>query len=165
MAAGLRESIEQLRAESRRDLESAADTAALEAVWVRDLARKGRLADLFAGLARAGAGERRELGQLLNQTKDELTEAHATAQTRLGAGRSRASVALDPSLPGRTRWQARPHVLTQVLEERHLTLVSLATGLEWAKRAGVSRGATAAAGHVSCERMLGALPAVKRVAV
>ena len=117
MASGLRESIEQLRAESRRDLESAADAAALEAVWVRDLARKGRLADLFAGLARADAAERRDLGQLLNQAKNELTEAHAAAQARLGAGRKRLGSALDPTLPGRGRWQARPHVLTQVLEE------------------------------------------------
>ena len=117
MASGLRESIEQLRAESRRDLESAADAAALEAVWVRDLARKGRLADLFAGLARADAAERRDLGQLLNQAKNELTEAHAAAQARLGAGRKRPGSALDPTLPGRGRWQARPHVLTQVLEE------------------------------------------------
>lgn len=117
MAGGLRESIDQLRAESRRDLESAADAAALEAVWVRDLARKGRLADLFAGLAKADAAERRDLGQLLNQAKNELTEVHAAAQARLGAGRKRAGSALDPTLPGRARWQARPHVLTQVLEE------------------------------------------------
>ena len=114
---GLRERIAKLHDESRRDLERAADAAALEAIWVRDLARKGRLATLFTELAAAGADQRRELGALLNRTKAELTETHAAAQARLAGARPRASAGIDATLPGRGRWQARPHVLSQVLDE------------------------------------------------
>src|SRR5262245_63761340 len=79
---GLRERIARLRDEARRDFERAPDAAALEALWVRDLARKGRLAGLFAELAQADAGAKRELGRLLNEAKTDLTEAHAAAVAR-----------------------------------------------------------------------------------
>jgi phenylalanyl-tRNA synthetase alpha chain len=115
-AEGLREAIARLRAEGLRDLEQAADRAALEVIVVRDLARKGRLADLFTSLARAEAGERPALGQLLNSTKQELQAAQAAAEARLTAAAPRQALE-DPTLPGRARWRARPHVLTQVLQE------------------------------------------------
>jgi phenylalanyl-tRNA synthetase alpha chain len=115
-AEGLREAIARLRAEGLRDLELAADRAALEAIVVRDLARKGRLADLFTSLARAEPAERPALGQLLNTTKQELQAAQAAAEARLAAAAPRRALE-DPTLPGRPRWRARPHVLTQVLHE------------------------------------------------
>jgi phenylalanyl-tRNA synthetase alpha chain len=116
-AEGLRETVARLRAEGLRDLENAGDRAALEAVVVRDLARKGRLAALFVDLARAEAGERPALGQLLNELKRDLLAAQAAAEARIAAAAPRPRAILDPSLPGRPRWRARPHVLTQVLEE------------------------------------------------
>lgn len=109
--------IESLRRESRRDFEAAGDAPAVEAVWVRDLARKGRLATFFADLAQSDSGLRRDLGQLLNRVKNELTEVHATAVARVAATRPPVRTGLDPSLPGRPRWVARPHVLSQVLDE------------------------------------------------
>jgi phenylalanyl-tRNA synthetase alpha chain len=115
-AEGLREAIGRLRAEGLRDLERAADRAALEAVVVRDLARKGRLAELFGALSRADAAERPGLGQQLNELKQELQAAQAAAEARLTAAAPHP-VRDDPTLPGRPRWRARPHVLTQVLQE------------------------------------------------
>jgi phenylalanyl-tRNA synthetase alpha chain len=115
---GLRERIARLRDEARRDFEAATDAAAVEAVWVRDLARKGRLAALFADLAQADAALRRDLGRLLNEAKVELAAVHAATVARIGAARPAARAAhLDPTLPARRRWQARPHVLSQVLDE------------------------------------------------
>jgi phenylalanyl-tRNA synthetase alpha chain len=114
---GLREKIARLRAEGLRDLEQAADRAALEAIVVRDLARKGRLADLFGALARADAAERPGLGQLLNELKQELLAAQAAAEAHLAAATPRRRASEDPTLPGRPCWHARLHVLTQVLEE------------------------------------------------
>jgi phenylalanyl-tRNA synthetase alpha chain len=106
-----------LRDEARRDFEQAGDAAAVEAVWVRHLARKGALAALFAELGRADAGARRELGRLLNAAKVELSAAHTAAVARVGTSAPRAAAHVDATLPGRQRWQARPHVLSQVLDE------------------------------------------------
>jgi len=115
--ARLADRIAQLRDEARRDFAQAKDAAALDAVWVRDLARKGRLAGLFAELAQADAGERRELGRLLNEAKVELTAAHAAAVDRVGVARAPVHAAVDATLPARRRWHARPHVLSQVLDD------------------------------------------------
>lgn len=116
-AEGLRAAIAALRAEALRDLERANDPAALDAIVVRDLARKGRLAALFTDLARAEPAERPLLGQLLNELKRDLLAAEEAASARLLAGAASAPSREDPSLPGRPRWRARAHVLTQVLDE------------------------------------------------
>jgi phenylalanyl-tRNA synthetase alpha chain len=126
---GLRERIARLRDEARRDFEHAHDAAALEALWVRDLARKGRLAGLFADLAQADAAAKRELGRLLNEAKTELTAAHAAAVARLGTTRPQAQPGLDPTLPGRPRWVARPHVLSQVLDDMNAIFADLGFGV------------------------------------
>jgi phenylalanyl-tRNA synthetase alpha chain len=124
-AVELRQRIARLRDEALDDLKRAGDPAALEAVVVRDLSRKGRLAALFGDLARASADERRALGQLLNDLKRDLEAARAAAALRLAPRVAPAPAALDPSLPGRPRWRARKHVLTQVLDD----MVEIFTGL------------------------------------
>jgi len=114
--AALRARIEELVDTAVRDIAEAASAAALEDVRVRYLGRKGRLAALFSDLAQASAAERPELGQLLNAAKNRLTEEWTAQQERLqGAGGPRVDV--DPTLPGRRSWRARPHIITQVLEE------------------------------------------------
>jgi phenylalanyl-tRNA synthetase alpha chain len=115
-AEGLRDKIARLRDEAGRDLDNAKDAAALEAVAVRDLARKGRLAALFAELAQAPAAERPQLGSLLNEAKNDLQAAHAAAAARLAVAKPGLAARSDATLPGRPRWRARPHVLSQVLD-------------------------------------------------
>jgi len=131
-AEQLRQRIARLRQESLGDLERAADLAALESVTVRDLARKGRLAALFAELGRVDGSEKPEFGQLLNALKRDLEAARAAAEARLGPRRARTGPTLDATLPGRRRWRARPHILTQVLDE----MVDIFTGLGFAVATG-----------------------------
>lgn len=114
---GLRQEIERVRAEALRDFERAADMAAVDEVQLRELARKGRVAGLFARLRELDAALRPEFGQLLNALKSDVTDAFEAARSRLDTGRGAARARLDPTLPGRGRWQARPHVLTSVLED------------------------------------------------
>lgn len=131
---GLRLEIERVRAEALRDFERATDPAALEALQVRELARKGRVAALFARLRELDAGMRPEFGQLLNALKTDVTASFEAARARLRPDGSTERTALDPSLPGRGRWCARPHVLTSVLEEMKSIFMglgfSVATGPE-----------------------------------
>jgi len=115
--ASLRRQIDAVRASGLRDLEAARDVAALEAAWVLYLARKGQVARLFEQLPGAAAAERPALGKLLNELKVQLQSAHADAEARLRSGPAAAGARLDPTLPARPRWRARPHVISLVLDE------------------------------------------------
>jgi len=113
----LRDEIARLRDAGKSDLEQAKDAAGLEAAAVQWLGRKGRLAALFGAMARADAGERPGLGQLLNAAKQELQAVHDAAAARFATSTPRSKSAFDPTLPGRPRWRARPHVLSQVIDD------------------------------------------------
>jgi phenylalanyl-tRNA synthetase alpha chain len=132
-AGALRERIEGAREDAQGELQRVADGDALETWRVRWLGRKGELAALFASLGRVDVKQRPGVGQLLNDLKMELQALRDEAQRRL------ATVAheiprLDASLPGRRRWVARPHVISQTLHEMKSIFESLgftvATGPE-----------------------------------
>ena len=97
----MQETIERLRTEALAAIEAAADDAALEAVRVSVLGRKGSLTGLLRGLKDLDAEARREAGAALNAAKDELTAALEARQAALGGGRPAASTGFDLTLPGR----------------------------------------------------------------
>src|SRR6185436_1567804 len=50
--------------------------------------------------------------------KQELQAVHDAAIARLATAAPRAATSsFDPTLPGRPRWRARPHVLSQVIDD------------------------------------------------
>ena len=112
----LRARLESLVEDALREFAAAQGAEAFEELRVRYLGRKGQVAALFADLAQASADERPELGQLLNAAKKRLTEELAACQSKQG-GAADSSAAIDPTLPGRTSWRARPHIITQTIEE------------------------------------------------
>jgi len=112
----LRTAVERVRREAERDFPAVADRPGLDALYARDLARKGRIAVLFDQLAGLEPAARRTTGQLLNELKQHVTALHAAAATRVASPRS-THRGLDPTLPGRPHWLARPHVLSQVVDE------------------------------------------------
>jgi len=118
MSAGdtLGAAVERVRREAGRDFPAAADRPTLDALYARDLARKGRIAALFDDLAGLEPAARRVAGQLLNQLKKDVAALHAAASARLAAS-GPARPGLDPTLPGRAHWVARPHVLSQLVDE------------------------------------------------
>ena len=97
----MQETIERLRTEALAAIHAAADDAALEAVRVGVLGRKGSLTGLLRGLKDLDAEARREAGAALNAAKDELTAALETRQAAIGSSRPVVSTGYDLTLPGR----------------------------------------------------------------
>ena len=76
--------VDRVRAETRAAVEQAADPAALEAVRVAVLGRKGTLTDLMKNLGTMAPEERRAYGAAVNALKDELTALIETRRAALG---------------------------------------------------------------------------------
>ena len=69
--------IARLEQQILADIAAASDEAALEAVRVAALGKKGTVSALLAGLGKMAPDERKERGAAINALKDEVTEALA----------------------------------------------------------------------------------------
>ncbi|HAZ27749.1 TPA: phenylalanine--tRNA ligase subunit alpha [Candidatus Acetothermia bacterium] len=116
----LRGRCEEARAEWARASATSRDLAAIEALRVRFLGRKGALTELFDSLRTLPHEDRGEAGRFLNSLKGEITAAmearkakleEEAVETRLTAERH------DFTLPGKWRPAGRLHPLTQVRRE------------------------------------------------
>ncbi len=92
--------LDALKDETLAAIEGAADEAALEAVRVAALGKKGSVSALLATLGKLTPDERKTQGAAINALKDAVTEALGGAPRRTQAGRARS--------PAQTRG-ARPH--------------------------------------------------------
>ncbi len=106
--------IEELRTRFERELNDAAGEAALRIVRDRYLSRKGGLVSgLLKSLGSAPPDQRRELGQLANQLKQDI-ESRLEAKLA-DAARSRAPKdAIDVTLPGRDPGLGHRHPLAML---------------------------------------------------
>ena len=111
----LAELLEQVRAETA----TAADLAALDAVRVRVLGKKGVLTDQLKTLGALPPEERRAAGVRINAAKDAI-EAALTARkaelTQSALDAELAAEALDVTLPGRGQAPGALHPVTRSLE-------------------------------------------------
>ncbi|MDO9462030.1 MAG: phenylalanine--tRNA ligase subunit alpha [Alphaproteobacteria bacterium] len=112
--------IEAQTREMLRTVAEAGDMAALEAVRISVLGRKGVLTELMKGLGSMHADERKVMGPVLNGAKDELTAAIAARAQALHAAALDARLALeriDVSLPARPEIRGAIHPVSQVMDE------------------------------------------------
>lgn len=96
------------------------DPAAVEAVRVRFLGKKGELTALLRGLATAAPEMRREAGREINALKDRVQSAIEAAAERAEAAARGAALArdrLDVTLPSRTGWSGALHPVTHSRRE------------------------------------------------
>lgn len=105
-----------------RDIEAAGDEAALEAVRLSALGKKGEISEALKGLGKMSPEERREAGPALNGLRDRvqaaLTQkrealADAAMDARLAAERVDVSLPVRPSPLSR----GRIHPISQVIDE------------------------------------------------
>jgi phenylalanyl-tRNA synthetase alpha chain len=112
--------LERLTEETGAAIDDAADLAALEAVRVAALGRKGAVAELMKNLAALDAEARRAYGARVNTLKDALTARIEARRARLAdaalAERLRAET-VDLSLPARPEPQGRIHPISQTIDE------------------------------------------------
>ncbi|MBM3570256.1 MAG: phenylalanine--tRNA ligase subunit alpha [Alphaproteobacteria bacterium] len=115
-----RDSIDRLGAELAAAADAAADTAALEAVRVAALGKKGRVTELMKGLGAMAPEARRAAGQSLNQLRDRIEAAiaaRAEAIRRRDRTAKLAEEKVDVTLPVRPTAEGKLHPVSQVIDE------------------------------------------------
>ena len=99
---------------------SASDEAALEAVRVATLGKKGSISEQMKALGAMGPEERKTAGAALNVLKDKVTEAIAARKAVLQEAQLEqrlASEKIDVTLPARAEPRGTVHPVSQVWEE------------------------------------------------
>ena len=112
--------IAALQSDILAQISSAADEAALEAVRVATLGKKGSVSALLATMGGLSPDERKIKGPQFNGLKDAVTEAIAARKAQLGDAALEARLAsekLDVTLPARPENSGTVHPIAQVLEE------------------------------------------------
>jgi phenylalanyl-tRNA synthetase alpha chain len=99
---------------------SASDEAALEALRVATLGKKGSISEQMKALGAMGPEERKTAGAALNVLKDKVTEAIAARKAVLQEAQLQqrlASEKIDVTLPARAEPRGTVHPVSQVWEE------------------------------------------------
>ncbi len=112
--------IAALQSEIMAAIAGAADEAALEAVRVATLGKKGSVSALLATMGKLDPEERKVKGPLFNGLKDTVTAAIAARKSELADAaleQRLASERLDVTLPARPENTGTVHPIAQVLEE------------------------------------------------
>jgi phenylalanyl-tRNA synthetase alpha chain len=114
------EDFDRLSAETRTAIDAATDPAALEAVRVASLGKKGAVTGLMKNLASLDADARRAYGAKVNALKDEITERIEARRAVLGDAelvRRLQSETIDLTLPPRPETAGRIHPISQTIAE------------------------------------------------
>ncbi len=109
----------ELLGAAQGELAAAADVAAVEALRVRYLGKKGVLTEQLKALGRLNAEERPRVGKLVNEAKEKLQEQIEARrqQLELAARAQRmAQAAVDVTLPGRGLRNGGLHPVTRTLQ-------------------------------------------------
>ena len=112
--------IASLQSEILAAIAAASDEAALEAVRVAALGKKGSVSALLATMGKLDPEERKVQGPKLNGLKDAVAEAIAARKLALADAALDARLAsetLDVTLPSRAENSGTVHPISQVLEE------------------------------------------------
>ena len=92
------EDIKQIEQQALAEIASAGDAAAVEALRIKYLGRKGIVADLFKKMGELAPAEKPQAGQFLNALKSAITKA--IDEKSLGSAGEEVGEHLDVTLPG-----------------------------------------------------------------
>jgi phenylalanyl-tRNA synthetase alpha chain len=109
-----------LEQEILAQISAASDEAAVEAVRVSALGKKGTISEQMSGLGKMAPDERKAAGAALNVLKDKVTEALAARKAVLGEAALEARLLtekIDVTLPIRPQNSGTIHPVSQVWEE------------------------------------------------
>jgi len=120
--------IEQIRARAEREIAAADGSAALDAVRVAYLGKKGVVTALLKSLGRLPAAERPAAGQAINRLKEAIgarIEARRAALEQDAMAQALAAERVDVTLPGRGQRRGGLHPITRTLERLEFLLGQL----------------------------------------
>jgi len=114
--------VTELETQTLAEIAAAADEAALEAVRIAALGKKGTVSALLAALGKMAPEERKSQGALVNALKDKVSEALVLRRAVLKDAALEARLAtetLDVTLPARAQpaESGRIHPISQVMDE------------------------------------------------
>jgi phenylalanyl-tRNA synthetase alpha chain len=109
--------ITELRKRARADIARAGDAAALEAVRVAYVGRKGELTEILRTLKDLPLAERKTVGPKANSLRGELEALIAERRRELGRGTALAEAGFDVTKPGRRPSRGHIHPLSRIDEE------------------------------------------------
>ena len=112
--------LDTLEAEVRSQIDGATDEAALDAVRVSALGKKGSVSLMMRELGKMSPEERQVMGPALNGLKNRLNDALEARKTELETVAMNAALVsetVDVSLPVRPELTGTLHPITQVMEE------------------------------------------------
>lgn len=116
----MRDDLARLRETATAEIAAAESPAALEAIRVRYLGRKGSLSTILRGLGALPVEERPLVGALANEVKTtiaRLLDRRGAVLAAVALERRLAEERLDVTLPGRARPRGHRHPLRQVEED------------------------------------------------
>lgn len=120
--------VDQLKNAFNEELLAACNTAALEAIKVKYLGKKGPVQDLMQFLKNVPAEERPAAGKVINDLKEliakNISERQAILIQSEEANQLEKEI-IDITLPGRRRFSGRKHIINQVLDE----IIDILSGL------------------------------------
>ncbi|MBR6825366.1 MAG: hypothetical protein IKM59_02350 [Oscillospiraceae bacterium] len=112
--------LEQIKVTALAEIAAAGDTAALDAVRVRFLGKKGELTAVLKLMGKLSAEERPVMGQMANAVRAELEAALEDRKTDLQAlalEKQLAEEAIDVTVPGKRTEIGHQHPMNKVLQE------------------------------------------------
>ncbi|HEX4860396.1 MAG TPA: phenylalanine--tRNA ligase subunit alpha [Rhizomicrobium sp.] len=112
--------ISSLETQIFQSVAAASDEAALDAVRVAALGKKGSISELLKSLGGMSPEERKTNGPLFNTLRDRITDAIAARKSALQGEALNARLAserIDVTLPARPEAQGTIHPVSQVLDE------------------------------------------------
>ncbi|MBI3451971.1 MAG: phenylalanine--tRNA ligase subunit alpha [Rhodospirillales bacterium] len=116
----MNEQVERIREEAAHAIAAAASPAALEALRVSTLGKKGQVTELMKTLGTLPPDARKNAGAELNRLKDELAAAIEMRAAALAGAELDARLAaerLDVTLPPRPHADGRIHPISQTIDE------------------------------------------------
>ena len=116
----MKEQLEKLAKESLEAVAAAGDIAALDALRVKYLGKKGELTAILKQMGKLSAEERPVMGQLANSVRTQLEEAFDAKRVELEEAALEAQLeaeALDVTLPGKRVKGGHKHPMDIVIDE------------------------------------------------
>jgi len=113
----MQERLEELRKRALDELEHIRDRAEYELARARHLGRKSELNEMLRSLKDRAEEERKKLGPMLQQARQELEEQYDRFAEKVGSVTAQVLEPLDVTVPGRRSSRGHVHLLSQVQEE------------------------------------------------
>lgn len=114
------EELEALQARTLASIETAADTAALEAVRVAVLGKAGTLTGYLRSMGQVPKEERAAVGKTVNAVRGVVEDALEARKAELGRAELAAEMeasAVDVTLPGRAQQMGTRHLISRITDE------------------------------------------------